>query len=1469
MNQLLDEAPSACRRAALVACGLLLMGASVVMADDHAEARFRGTGKADPVRIANVTCKPAGIRGAGTVTFDLAWDHSWRAAWEVNEEQHGGKGKLKLESWDAAWVFVKFRKPGADGWSHATLSTDEADHKAPAGAVLDVGLTDDGKRGVGAFVFRNAPGHGPNNWKGVTLRWLHGADGVPKLGKVFVAVDRAPRVRPGAEAELDDSLGDGSVPDAPVLDKPPDTPAAVAPKDSLGIRVFALQMVYVPQCAFWLGDGSTSDVNGQFSAGDTTEPFRLASEKGLTLGGTSRENLGNRDGVGIRRPEDFSSAVTQTLPARFPKGYGAVYCMKHELTQGEYVKFLNTLSPGRQGEFSLAGMPLKRCRIRETAPTKPAAPGDSALPAAFETTTPFLPCAYVGWTDATAYSAWAGLRPMTELEFEKACRGPLRPVPDEYAWGTTGVVGGINTPTVKYQPVDRYVLQNAGRPDERAVWKGKYGPDATRGSAIWDGSARSIGGPVRAGAFATPNSGRVAAGASYWGLMELSGSLGENVVTVGCDAGRRFAGTHGDGTLSRPRDWCFWGEGVGFGTRGGPGWGKPNSARTGNPLALRTSHRKDVRFAFLNRNPLRGHQHYRGFRGVRTATAGRVPIGPPPDESAERQRMFNDRLRIGNVALIPRDAKTATVRLDIAWDESWRNATNHDAAWVFFKVRAEGARKWQHARLAADKALNPTGYGQGDGGTPLEFIVPAGDDGFTGMFVRRAADGRGALSARGVTAIWDFTANEGITKDTKVSVQAFGIEMVYVAEGPFTLGSGGTEPNHFYKYTDGSQNTLPYRVTGPGAIPTGPQEGRLWATGAEPDGADAGKVPAAFPNGYRAFYCMKDSVSQGQFYAFLSMHPEVEARPVFRKTGRYPVREPGWPGSMGFAAWAGLRPMTELEFEKACRGPREPVPNGARPSYWGIRRLNDGGAIECAISAGRAAGGLGFTGTHGRGALPQPADWPELLGNRGAGRSVRIGGHHGFVRTSDRQCIEFHAYGMEGQIGFRCVRTAPPEAGQARPAVVGDGEAPGKLFALEIDPLPDLCGPDISIFHLSGRFRNGSDKALRVELTSPLPDACFPEGAASRAFTAPPKAATAFRILTVLTLETGRAARTGQVLPVRVAVPGGDVLAEQKILLPLADPLAATPPVIGTADGGTVTLRLANTTNQQHAVTVEMPPSPGIEIPEPKRRVEVAADGETQVSFLIRSHASDVDRFCRMPYRVALADGASVGGGTVAEMHVQSRWWISPTGPSAKVREGKPGRPKRGQDVLDRALEESGLAEDTVWAAPSGLFKATRPPVGWRTVTHGAALWLGHLKPLPSGGAILQAATRVMAPAERQAIIRVGRENASYVWLDDALLRDRRRGVAIRVKPADFLRKKEPAHFVGRILFNGETVYDSRPYAKERRKPFRIRKGANTMLVQCRVNEEKPMDPGDLFVLFYDAKDGKRLRGLAFDADRR
>jgi formylglycine-generating enzyme required for sulfatase activity len=581
---------------ALLGAAALLLNASIVPADDHADARFRGTGKADPIRIENVRRSDGPAVGQSSVTLDLAWDHSWRAAWEVPPRQHGGKGPLRLESWDAAWVFVKFRKRGDDRWSHAMLSTNKADHRTPAGTALEVGLTDDGTRGVGAFVYRKAAGHGPNDFRGVTLRWLHGA------------VD----------------------------------PAAV------DLKVFALEMVYVPQCPFWAGDGSTDHVTGQFSAGYSAHPFRVESERALTLGGEAAETLNNRDAAGmfLSAWDDFNSDLPRTLPAEFPKGYKAFYCMRHEITQQQYVDFLNTLSYAgqcrhteRQGndknnlqgpeapagtlvmrpfgsEGTISGQYRNGIKIAAAGVADVSEPvvirresfvasGNvvkTGKPAVYETDFPDVACNFLRHDDGTAFAAWAGLRPMTELELEKACRGPLKPVPNEYAWGTDRIAG--------MEPESgRYALQNAGKPDETVVWEGDNGPDATHGTAPFMGTNEKLGGPLRVGVFATSTSDRVSSGASYWGILDLTGNVMERPVSVGRPAGRAFLGNHGDGGESPWADLFFGMRGGGYG--GGShymGWG-------GNNL-FRTSNRYIASLPWL----YGGHRHYiLGFRCVRTA----------------------------------------------------------------------------------------------------------------------------------------------------------------------------------------------------------------------------------------------------------------------------------------------------------------------------------------------------------------------------------------------------------------------------------------------------------------------------------------------------------------------------------------------------------------------------------------------------------------------------------------------------------------------------------------------------------------------------------------------------------------------------------------------------------------------------------------------------------------------------------
>jgi len=439
-----------------------------------------------------------------------------------------------------------------------------------------------------------------------------------------------------------------------------------------------------------------------------------------------------------------------------------------------------------------------------------------------------------------------------------------------------------------------------------------------------------------------------------------------------------------------------------------------------------------------------------------------------------------------NVRLVPRDDKTATIVFDVTWTPSWRNDANHDAAWIFFKVRVAGSREWQHARLAADRVLNPKGYGCAQGNRKMDFLVPAGADGFTGLFIRRATQGSTcSITLNDVTAVWDLTAMPGITKETKVQIHALGLIMVYVAEGPFYLGSGGTESFGFYQYTDGKQDTLPFKVNGVGAIPTGKAAGRLWARGAEP--AEGGEIPATFPNGYAAFYCAYNPLSGSEYTHFLNLltpeqsearyHQTEEDVGPEKKTGHYMpwtgeiersgtvtnytyafvhyrpdgrmkhtgLRWLSWADAAAYMAWAGLRPMTELEYEKAMRGPRRPVQDEAHNSFWGIptRGVGQSGrprerTVTAATLEGWRPGT--FLGTHGLGTLTLPADWPQENAVGAGFRGGYFNGYDGdalggaeFSRTSNRKAAALVDAERRGGYGFRGVRTAPVEAAQYSP----------------------------------------------------------------------------------------------------------------------------------------------------------------------------------------------------------------------------------------------------------------------------------------------------------------------------------------------------------------------------------------------------------------------------------------------------
>jgi len=463
--------------------------------------------------------------GAGTaeVKFDLSWENSWHADWI----ESGVTPSIAVANWDAAWVFVKYRVANGD-WHHATL--DSAQPAAPADTTIDMGSTDGVN--VGAFVYRSESGwSGNQDLTDVKLRWNYAANGLNGI-------------------------------------------------DDVDVEVHAIEMVYVADGSYDLGSGGTE--SGHFfehdgtGSPDLTDVYTVSSESEITVG----INAGNLWGIETNIGDEASIGGPGIISSSFPNGYSAFYCMKYEMSQEKYADFLNRLSksdaaeryPDRHGEYRhvitrVAG--VYGCDGNANGVLNE---DDDAIDRA---------CNYLTWADGSAYADWAGLRPMTELEFEKACRGSLPGVANEYAWGNTAL---SRTTTITN--------------------------DGT-GMSMADGNCNSStpDGPYRCGIYATANSTREQAGSTYWGIMEMSGNLFERTVTIGNAEGRAFTGSHGDGELSSGNatnpDWPG-ADAVGSGMRGG-NW------NLGAATRLRVSMRLSAADGHSSRN--RGC----GWRGVRSA----------------------------------------------------------------------------------------------------------------------------------------------------------------------------------------------------------------------------------------------------------------------------------------------------------------------------------------------------------------------------------------------------------------------------------------------------------------------------------------------------------------------------------------------------------------------------------------------------------------------------------------------------------------------------------------------------------------------------------------------------------------------------------------------------------------------------------------------------------------------------------
>ena len=317
---------------------------------------------------------------------------------------------------------------------------------------------------------------------------------------------------------------------------------------SFDVKGFAIEMVRLPlETTYSLGDGSGG---ATYQTSTTPAIPYLVNTNTITMG-TTAGLLNDFYGNGV-------------LATGFPIGYNTLgasmnlYMMKHEISQAAYRDFLNTLTYTQQttrtvvlpnsaaGTFVLGntsrrnGMKIATPGVSTATPAVYGCDLNNNLTYNEATDGEWIACGYLTYMDLAAFLDWAALRPMTELEFEKACRGPLTPVNGENATGTTGIVVGPAWP-----------ISNGGANNEIVT---TYSGSVFNANITYNPVSPTGNSPMRVGTHATAFATRISAGAGYYGALDLSGNITEFVVTTQNAAGRSYTGASGNGTLNAAGD---------------------------------------------------------------------------------------------------------------------------------------------------------------------------------------------------------------------------------------------------------------------------------------------------------------------------------------------------------------------------------------------------------------------------------------------------------------------------------------------------------------------------------------------------------------------------------------------------------------------------------------------------------------------------------------------------------------------------------------------------------------------------------------------------------------------------------------------------------------------------------------------------------------------------------------------------
>lgn len=275
------------------------------------------------------------------------------------------------------------------------------------------------------------------------------------------------------------------------------------------------------------------------------------------------------------------------------------------------------------------------------------------------------------------------------------------------------------------------------------------------------------------------------------------------------------------------------------------------------------------------------------------------------------------------------------VQFDLAWGNTWRDNVNWDAAWIFIKYK-DAQNIWHHAKVS------PSGYDHGQGAN--NFIEPTADQ--MGAFVRLGVLGQGDFISEGIQLRWNYGA-DGFSSVSDLELRVFAIEMVYTPQGDFSMTVGSAAPG----------NKIPVinsRLT-PIISADGDSSVRIKGDAGLDLDANGTIENTTYPTGYYPFYMFKYEMSEQQYADFLNCLTPLQratlgvaGSTITQTAGQYYASAPNQVCAganpdrvLAYADWAGLRPMSYLEYQKALNGPKASNPNG---QMYGFKNL--GGSLS-------------------------------------------------------------------------------------------------------------------------------------------------------------------------------------------------------------------------------------------------------------------------------------------------------------------------------------------------------------------------------------------------------------------------------------------------------------------------------------------------------------------------------------------